>query len=71
MSEDRIVRIERQIGELTAELSALRRASPGKPVPDYTFQTQDGDATLRDLFGDRDKLLAIHNMGQGCRYCTL
>ena len=24
-----------------------------------------------DLFGEKDKLLLIHNMGQGCRYCTL
>ena len=27
--------------------------------------------TLLELFGGKDKLLAIHNMGQGCRYCTL
>ena len=26
---------------------------------------------LRELFADHDRLLAIHNMGQGCRYCTL
>ena len=71
MSAKKIIDLERKIGELTAELTALRRASPGTPVPDYTFQTQDGEATLRDLFGDRDQLLAIHNMGQGCRYCTL
>ena len=71
MSAKRIIELERKIGELTTELTALRRASPGTPVPDYTFQTQGGETTLRDLFGDHDKLLAIHNMGQGCRYCTL
>ena len=71
MSAKKIIDLERKIGELTAELAALRRASPGAPVPDYAFRTQDGEATLRDLFGDRDQLLAIHNMGQGCRYCTL
>ena len=65
MSKNGIVELERQIGELIAELTRLRKASPGTPVPDYTFRTQHGDATLRDLFGDRDKLLAIHNMGQG------
>lgn len=31
----------------------------------------DGDVTLLDLFGDNDRLLAIHNMGQGCRFCAL
>ena len=71
MSKDRIVELERKIGALTAELTDLRKASPGTPVPDYAFRTQSGEATLRDLFGDRDRLLAIHNMGQACRYCTL
>lgn len=71
MSKDRIVELERKIGALTAELTSLRKAIPGTPVPDYTFRTQSGEATLRDLFGDRDRLLVIHNMGQGCRYCTL
>ena len=71
MSNDRIIELERKIGALTAELTSLRKASPGTPVPDYTFRTLLGETTLRGLFGDRDKLLAIHNMGQGCRYCTL
>ena len=71
MAEDRIVELEMQIGKLTAELAALRKTSPGTPVGDYTFRTQTGEATLRDLFADHDKLLVIHNMGQGCRYCTL
>ena len=71
MSDARIVEIERQIGKLTVELNALRRNRPGTPVPNYTFATLTGQATLHDLFGGHDKLLAIHNMGQGCRYCTL
>ena len=71
MSDDRVMELERTIGELTAELAALRRSSAGTPVPSYTFATQNGDATLRQLFGEHETLLAIHNMGQGCRYCTL
>ena len=71
MSDERIVEIERQIGGLMAELNALRKNRPGTPVPNYTFETLTGQATLHDLFGGYDKLLAIHNMGQGCRYCTL
>lgn len=71
MSDARIVEIERQIGKLTAELNALRKDRPGTPVPNYTFATLTGPATLHDLFGGCDQLLAIHNMGQDCRYCTL
>ena len=66
-----IQELEGQIAALTAQLNELRRAAPGTPVPDYSFQTLEGEANLSDLFAGRDKLLAIHNMGQGCRYCTL
>lgn len=69
--QDRIQELERQIAALTGQLNELRRAAPGTPVPDYTFQTLEGEVRLSDLFAGRDKLLAIHNMGQGCRYCTL
>jgi len=68
---DEIIRLEQRIGELTAELNALRKASPGTPVADYAFETDAGPTTLGKLFGERRHLLAIHNMGQGCRYCTL
>ena len=63
--------LEQEIFELTAKLNELRKASPGTEVRNYSFRTLDGDATLLELFGNNDRLLAIHNMGQGCRYCTL
>src|SRR5262249_40514186 len=31
----------------------------------------EGTVSLLDLFAGKTKLFAIHNMGQGCRYCTL
>lgn len=71
MSHEKIVQLEQRIGELIAELNALRKTIPGTPVPNYTFETLTGQVTLLELFGGKDKLLAIHNMGQGCRYCTL
>ncbi|MDE0299000.1 MAG: DUF899 family protein [Candidatus Poribacteria bacterium] len=71
MSNEKIVELEGRIGELIAELNALRKTNPGTPVSNYTFETLTGQLTLLDLFGGKDKLLAIHNMGQGCRYCTL
>ena len=71
MSNDRITEIERQIGALTTELVALRKVSDVESIRNYAFRTDAGETTLLDLFGDDDKLLAIHNMGQACRYCTL
>ena len=63
--------LEMEIYELTLKLHELRKATPRKAVPNYSFATQTGETTLLDLFAGRDKLLMIHNMGQGCRYCTL
>lgn len=68
---DEIRAIEKQLYELTAKLNELRKTNAGVEVPNYTFSTLDGDVTLLDLFGDNNRLLLIHNMGQGCRYCTL
>lgn len=71
MSYKKIVELEQQIGELIIELDKLRKANRGKSVPNYTFATTGGDVSLLELFGDHDRLLLIHNMGQGCRFCTL
>lgn len=71
MSDTEITALEQQIFDLTAQLNDLRAKQPGTPVSNYTFTTLSGDVTLLDLFGEQQQLLAIHNMGQGCRYCTL
>ena len=72
MVNSKIQALEQQIFELNMKLVELRKSNSfDKEVPNYTFQTQNGDTTLLELFGDNDKLLVIHNMGQGCRYCTL
>ena len=63
--------VERQIMELTQELWQLRRSAPRVAVSNYRFDTLQGSVSLLELFGDKSTLLAIHNMGQGCRYCTL
>ena len=70
---DKIAELEQQIYQMTLQLADLRRSFPGiqQQVPDYTFATQHGETSLSALFGDADKLLMIHNMGQGCRFCTL
>lgn len=66
-----IEELERQIADMTEQINAKRRASLSSEVPDYTLQTLSGQVPLSQLFGGHDKLLAIHNMGQRCRYCTL
>jgi len=71
MANTEIPELEKQIFELTAKLNELRKASAGDEVRDYEFSTIDGATSLLKMFGDKKQLLLIHNMGQGCRYCTL
>jgi predicted dithiol-disulfide oxidoreductase (DUF899 family) len=71
MAANDIEALEMQIYELTARLNKLRQAASGSEVGAYRFATLAGEVSLLDLFGDKDTLLLIHNMGQGCRYCTL
>lgn len=63
--------IEQEIMDRMVRLNQLQKQNPGREVPNYTFQTLEGEVTLLELFGKRNHLLMIHNMGQGCRYCTL
>ncbi len=71
MADAEISAVEKQIYELTAKLNELRKSNAGDEVRNYPFATINGESSLLDLFGDRKQLLLIHNMGQGCRYCTL
>jgi predicted dithiol-disulfide oxidoreductase (DUF899 family) len=59
------------------ELARRRRQLPWVRVDkDYVFDTDDGEQTLRDLFGDRSQLLVYHFMfaptwTAGCPGCSL
>ena len=71
MSNEKITELEQEIFKLTGKLNELRREAAPQAVPDYRFATLSGEVSLLDLFAGKEQLLAIHNMGHGCRYCTL
>lgn len=61
-----------QMQALRQKIRALSREVAAMPVSDYTLKDRDGkDVTLSSLFGEKNDLIIIHNMGKGCRYCTL
>lgn len=69
--QNEIQKTEKELYELVKKLEKLRRDNPPAEVKNYNFQTLEGETSLLELFGDKQVLFAIHNMGQGCRYCTL
>lgn len=56
---------------LQGELSALQAAVEPQAVEDYVLQGWDGPVRLSQLFGDKNDLILIHNMGVGCTSCTM
>jgi predicted dithiol-disulfide oxidoreductase (DUF899 family) len=69
---EHIVRLENEIVEQKKKLAELRSQLPEQPVENYTFKTWDGGTlTLAEMFGDKEELILIHNMGKRCPYCTL
>lgn len=64
---------EESLSRLRGEMNDLRRrwAALSAPVANYTLLGAAGPVTLSELFGDKDDLIVVHNMGQGCAYCTL
>ncbi len=60
-----------QILQLREKVRELQAAIEPQEVKDYAFETPDGAVHLSDLFGSKDTLLMVHNMGMSCPYCTL
>lgn len=66
-----IERLEEYLVVQHERLAEMKRQLPRQEIPDYTLAGSEGPVRLSDLFGGKPDLLVIHNMGRGCRYCTL
>jgi predicted dithiol-disulfide oxidoreductase (DUF899 family) len=67
----RLAEHRKRIADLRREMRALQAATEPEPVEDYTLSTVDGPVRLSALFGDKDDLVVIHNMGRSCPNCTM
>ncbi|MBY0310997.1 MAG: SRPBCC domain-containing protein [Phycisphaerales bacterium] len=64
---------ERRVQEEKKRLVQMRKALPRMPVLDATLTDVASGApvALSALFGGKQELMIVHNMGKGCAYCTL
>lgn len=70
MSE--IQKLELEIIEKKKQLAELRKGIKGEQVENYIFVTSHNkQVTLLELFGNKNELLVVHNMGKSCSYCTM
>ena len=71
-----LLEAEKELTRRTDEVSRRRRTLPWVRVDkDYRFDTEDGEATLADLFSGRSQLIVYHFMyapgwDEGCPSCS-
>src|SRR6185312_8327527 len=70
-TSQRLAQYRAEIAGLRKKMRPLQQEIEPQEVPDYDFSTGAGTARLSELFGDKDSLFVVHNMGAGCPYCTL
>lgn len=76
---DTIIDIDAEIATLQNEVEAAkqklieaRKRRPREEVQDYVLKDSDGnDVKLSELFGDKNDMILVHNMGTGCTSCTM
>ena len=67
----RLVAYRREMAALRNKMRALQNEAEPEEVENYRFATVDGPVRLSELFGDKEYLFVIHNMGRACPACTM
>jgi predicted dithiol-disulfide oxidoreductase (DUF899 family) len=70
-STARLAAYRREIAALREQMRAFQQSIEPEEVEDYRFATTDGPVRLSELFGGKDYLFVIHNMGKTCPACTM
>ena len=71
-----LLKSEKELTRLADDITRQRRELPWVPVDkDYVFDTEDGEATLGELFRGRSQLVIYHFMfapdwDEGCASCS-
>jgi predicted dithiol-disulfide oxidoreductase (DUF899 family) len=60
-----------QIAGIREKMRNAQASVEPEEVPDYEFATPQGKTRLSTLFGNKDTLFIIHNMGTTCAHCTM
>ncbi|MCU9614893.1 DUF899 family protein [Caldibacillus lycopersici] len=64
--------LEQEIIDKKNKLIELRKSVPRLEVKNYLFKDSlNQNVSLLDLFGGKDELMVIQNMGKSCAYCTM
>lgn len=67
----RLKQLREQLDQVRVEMRRVRGELEPQRVQDYLFQTSAGERRLSELFGSKEHLFVVHNMGSTCPYCTV
>ncbi len=71
-NDKKLRKISAEIAELRKKYIKISAKQAKMDVTDYVLKDTDGkDVKLSEMFGDKDNLILVHNMGKACSYCTL
>ena len=70
-ASEKLAHYRQRIADLRGKMRELQQSAEAQQVSDYEFSTIKGKVRLSELFGDKEYLFVIHNMGAGCPNCTL
>ena len=68
---EKLAEYRSQIADIREKMRSAQASIEPEEVQDYEFATPQGKARLSALFGDKDTLFVIHNMGITCAHCTM
>jgi predicted dithiol-disulfide oxidoreductase (DUF899 family) len=68
---ERLAGYRREIAALREKMREAQAAVEPEAVIDYVLTGAAGPVRLFELFGDKDTLFVIHNMGRNCPNCTM
>src|SRR6266700_4688281 len=68
---EKLAQYRREIAGLRQKMREAQAAIEPEEVQDYEFAVPEGKVRMSALFGGKDTLFVIHNMGASCPYCTL
>jgi len=68
---EKLAAYRRDIAALREKMRTLQSEVEPQEVENYRFATADGPVRLSELFGGKEHLFVIHNMGKSCPACTM
>jgi predicted dithiol-disulfide oxidoreductase (DUF899 family) len=71
-TEKKLRKLNEEITDARKKMVKLLAKQAKMDVTDYSLKDTGGnDVKLSAMFGDKENLILVHNMGKACSYCTL